>query len=109
MPQLFAAVAPHVLEMLALGLELSGILILVFIVLALVLGELASGLVLAPLSAAPPHLSAVDTSMSPATPVEVFFLVVFLCAMFAHFDTLIDLTLSALELDDPLLHLVSFG
>jgi hypothetical protein len=104
MTEFLAAITPHILQMFALGLELAGLIFLILVVFALMLGELTSGLFLAPLTAAPPHLASVDSSMGPATPVEVLFLVVLLSAHLTHLDALVHLSLSTLKLHYSLLH-----
>jgi hypothetical protein len=95
--------------MLALGLELTSLVLLFIIIFALMLCELASRLVLTSLTAAPPHLTSIYTFMRPATPVEIFFLMIFLSTQFTHLDALVDFALATLKLENSLLHLLSFG
>jgi len=91
MPNLFAASATHVLLCLILFLFLVFCLIVVFIFLAFVLAELAPLHVFARLTAAPQHLTTIITLMGPTAPVEVFFFIVLLAAIFALFESTVEL------------------
>jgi len=83
MPNLFAAVAPDVLQLLLVALFVSlGVSTLILIVfLALVLAELTPGCLFSVFAATPPHLTAPFTLMSAAGPVVVLFLKVFFAAL----------------------------
>ena len=103
--QFLTAVTPHVLEMFTLGLKLTRLIFFIFIIFALMLREFTSWLVFASFTAAPPHFTTIDSSMGSATPVKVFFLMIFLSAHFTHLNALVYFALSTLELYDSLLHL----
>ena len=95
--------------MLALAASLSMLIVFILVVFALMLGELAPWLIFASLSAAPPHFTSVHSSVSSATPVEVLFIVIFQSTQLTHFYALIHFTLATLQLDDSLLHFLTFG
>ena len=87
MSHFLAALAPCILELLGLILLLIMVIILFIIVLfALMLRKLATRLVLAPLSAAPPHFASIRALMAPTAPVEVLLLMELLIADPAHLD-----------------------
>uniref|UniRef100_A0A7S3IRT6 Uncharacterized protein n=1 Tax=Strombidium inclinatum TaxID=197538 RepID=A0A7S3IRT6_9SPIT len=105
---LFTALAPDVLELLGLALFfLLVVLVIVVVFLALVLRELAAGLVLPSLTAAPPHLSSVVALMHAAAPVEVLVLVELFPAVLAKLDPLVNSALAVLEFVVALLHLLA--
>lgn len=108
-PYLFAAVAPHILELLLIRLLGSlGVCSLVLIILfALMLAEFTPRGLLGVLSAAPPHLATPLTLMSPARPVVVLLLKVLFSALLTNFLIVFYSEASVLELGDALLHLVS--
>jgi hypothetical protein len=70
--------------------------------------ELAAGLILAPLAATPPHLTAPVWLMRPTAPVEVLFFTVFLLTYLACLHTAIKLTLSTNKLRKTCFHFFSF-
>ena len=104
--QLFAASTSHILELLLLRLLVGVLFVFFFVILALMLRELAAWLVFTSLAAAPPHLSAVIVLMGPAAPVEVLFLKVLFAALLAHLYIFIHFALLALILLNSLFKLV---
>ena len=105
MAHLFATLTSCVLKLLCFILLFIMVIIFFIIVFfALMFGELASGLVLASLSATPPHLTSVGGLMGPATPVKVLLLMELLVAGTAHFDAQVNLAFPILELDNSKLH-----
>jgi len=69
------------------------VVLIIFIILGLVRAELTATRVLARLTAAPPHLTAVLALMNRTTPLEVLFFVVLLSALFASEQTRVELAL----------------
>ena len=109
MPQLFTTLAPHALHLFGLiFLHFFVVIVFIFVLFALVLGEFASGHVLTSLSAAPPHLTSIlRCSMRPATPIKVLFFMEFLAAILAALDAVVEFALPGLELDDSLFHFIT--
>jgi hypothetical protein len=106
MPDLFATETSYISELLArilFVLLFSGIILV--ILLALVFANLAPLCLLGGLSAAPPHLSGVFTSMSSARPVVIFFLEVLFAALLAYLLVILDPEPLILEFLNPLLEL----
>ena len=106
MPDLFATETSYISELLArilFVLLFSGIILV--ILLALVFAYLAPLSLLGSLSAAPPHLSRVITSVSSARPVVVFFLEVLLAALLAYLLVVLNPEPLILEFLYPLLEL----
>lgn len=106
MPNFFATETSYISELLArilFVLLFSGIILV--ILLALVFANLAPLCLLRSLSAAPPHLSRVFTSVSSARPVVVFFLEVLLAALLAYLLVVLDPKPLILEFLYPLLEL----
>ena len=95
--------------MLTFATPLSSIIVFVLILFALMLSKLTPRLVLAPLTAAPPHFSSVYSSMRSATPVEVLLLVEFLSTQLTHLDPLVDLAFTTLQFDDTLFHFLTLS
>ena len=109
MAKFLAAIASHVLKVLAFGAPFSGVIVFILVLLALMLGKLAAGLIFPPLTAAPPHFTSIYSSVGSATPVEVLFFVEFLGTHLAHFDPLVHFSLATLEFNDSLLHLFTLS
>lgn len=91
MASLFAACATNILLALLLLTVLVLIQVVIFVVLRLVHTELAPGLFLTDLAAAPPHFAAVLTLVLPARPVEVLLLAVLFAAILACFEPTVKL------------------
>ena len=102
--EFFAAVTSLVL----LGFHLSGntfiLEVFVFVVLRLVLTELAASVFFVLFTTAPPHLSAPISYVLRTTPVEVFFLVVLFAAVFASLESAVEFAFPADEFGYPGLH-----
>ena len=107
-PDLLAAGAANILLLHFLVSLLVICHVLIFVVLALVLTELATRLLLARLSAAPPHLATVVALVHPAAPVVVFLFVVLLAAVLACFEATIELSLTLDKLLDSQLRFLLF-
>ena len=106
MPYFFATETSYVSELFArIFFVLLFSCIILVILLALVFANLAPLCLLGGLSAAPPHLSGVFTSVSSARPVVVFFLEVLLAALLAYLLVVLDPEPLILELLYPLLEL----
>lgn len=103
MPDFLAAHALHMFELPLLILLLLLSILFVLVVLALVFGDLASNLVLAPLSAAPVELAVELVVMSAARPVEVLLLEVLLVAVLAYLYVSIVFALFKRHLHDSIL------
>ena len=106
MPDLFATETSYVSKLLALILFVllfSGIIFI--ILLAFMLANLAALCLLGSLSAAPPHLPGVFTSVGSARPVVVFFLEVLLTALLAYLLVILNPKPLILEFLYPLLEL----
>ena len=109
MANLFATIASYILELLLVPFFVAvGVPTLVLIVLfAFMLTELTTKGLLGILAAAPPHLTAPLTLMSPARPVIVLLLEIFLSALLTDLLIVLNPESTVLQLCDSLFHLVT--
>ena len=106
---LFAADAPDILQKFGgFCFLVSAIFISFLVVLALVFGVFAAGLILASFTTAPPHLTAPVRLVSATRPVEIFFLQVFIRTIFTCFYAVDEISFTGCELDQPFFQFFPF-
>jgi hypothetical protein len=106
MSQFFATNAAHILVV--VQRIFVGVFAHIFVVFGLMLSEFAAGLVLAPLTTTPPHLTAPVRLMSSTTPIKVLLFTILFSANLTGFHSTVKLAFSINELLNTNFHFFLF-